>query len=147
MASPEFAATIFNKVFCADITRLRSMEDMWKSRKPPKALDHATVAKEAEVVDACVVKSDQKVWGLAENYLVFADSLRRLAIRMLELKAGVMNGEAPPILMFDKDDEDTLDFVAASANLRSLVFGIDIKSKFDIKRRYLQVQTRVTSAD
>lgn len=41
---------------------------------------------------------------------------------------------APAVLTFDKDDEDTLDFVAASANLRSLVFGIEPRSKFDIKR-------------
>lgn len=136
MTSPDFAATIFNKVFCADITRLRSMEDMWKSRKPPEALDHAAIVKGAEGVGSCVVKNDQKVWGLEENYVVFADSLKRLATRMVGLKAGATNGEVPPILTFDKDDEDTLDFVAASANLRSLVFGIDIKSKFDIKRKY-----------
>ena len=39
-----------------------------------------------------------------------------------------------PVLVFDKDDEDTLDFVAASANLRSIIFGIESKSKFDIKQ-------------
>ena len=38
------------------------------------------------------------------------------------------------MLTFDKDDEDTLDFVAASANLRSTIFGIESKSKFDIKQ-------------
>jgi ubiquitin-like 1-activating enzyme E1 B len=63
---------------------------------------------------------------------------------MLELKAGVKDGEAAaPILAFDKDDEDTLDFVTASANLRSLIFGIDIKSKFDIKRKYRGISTSV----
>lgn len=55
---------------------------------------------------------------------------------MLKLKASAKEDEATPILTFDKDDEDTLDFVAASANLRSLIFGIDLKSKFDIKRKY-----------
>ncbi len=40
-----------------------------------------------------------------------------------------------PLLHFDKDDEDILDFVAASANLRSHVFGIETRSKFDIKRK------------
>lgn len=39
-----------------------------------------------------------------------------------------------PILVFDKDDVDTLDFVTACANLRATVFGIDPKSKFDTKR-------------
>lgn len=41
-----------------------------------------------------------------------------------------------PILVFDKDDVDTLDFVAASANLRATIFGIEPQSKFDIKREY-----------
>ena|ERR1700716_1033429 len=41
---------------------------------------------------------------------------------------------AEPIITFDKDDQDTLDFVAASANLRSIIFGIESKSRFDIKQ-------------
>lgn len=47
----------------------------------------------------------------------------------------VANGDsAQPVITFDKDDEDTLDFVTASANLRSIVFGIESKSRFDIKQ-------------
>ena len=38
------------------------------------------------------------------------------------------------MLTFDKDDDDTLDFVAASSNLRSIIFGIEPRSKFDIKQ-------------
>ena len=44
----------------------------------------------------------------------------------------------PAVLTFDKDDEDTLDFVAATANMRAIIFGIEPRSKFDIKRGYLQ---------
>lgn len=73
MDSPDFAATVFGKVFAADIDRLRSMEDMWKSRKPPEALNHVEVAEEAKKIDKSVAKNDQKVWTLAENYVVFAD--------------------------------------------------------------------------
>jgi ubiquitin-like 1-activating enzyme E1 B len=40
-------------------------------------------------------------------------------------------------LSFDKDDDDMLDFVAASANLRSSIFGIGAKSKFEIKRKLM----------
>ena len=43
-------------------------------------------------------------------------------------------GDTHPILDFDKDDVDTLDFVAATANLRARIFEIDPKSKFDTKR-------------
>jgi len=51
------------------------------------------------------------------------------------MKSSKSNGNsAEPTITFDKDDEDTLDFVTASANLRSLVFGIETKSRFDIKQ-------------
>lgn len=43
-------------------------------------------------------------------------------------------GATEPMISFDKDDEDTLDFVTASANIRSTIFGIETKSKFDIKQ-------------
>lgn len=36
-------------------------------------------------------------------------------------------------ITFDKDDDDTLDFVAASANIRSHIFNITTNSKFQIK--------------
>jgi ubiquitin-like 1-activating enzyme E1 B len=53
---------------------------------------------------------------------------------MAEMKASSKRDAAEPTITFDKDDEDTLDFVTASANLRSIVFGIETKSRFDIKQ-------------
>ncbi|TGZ82414.1 putative ubiquitin-like activating enzyme [Ascodesmis nigricans] len=134
MDSPDFAEAVFSKVFTRDINRLRSMEDMWKSRKKPEPLDYGKVLEESKSIDASISRNDQSKWSLAENFTVFADSLKRLATRMLELKATMKEGDTPPILSFDKDNEDTLDFVAASANLRSSIFDIEIKSKFDIKQ-------------
>ena len=61
-------------------------------------------------------------------------SLRRLSTRLQKSQAQSGADTAAPVLIFDKDDEDTLDFVAASANLRSIVFGIESKSKFDTKQ-------------
>jgi hypothetical protein len=60
--------------------------------------------------------------------------LNRLSRRLQDLQADAKPG-SKPILTFDKDDVDTLDFVAASANLRSTIFGIEAKSKFEIKRK------------
>ena len=60
---------------------------------------------------------------------------------MQHLQARMTPGDPPPILTFDKDDVDTLDFVASSANLRSIVFGIEPKSKFDIKRTFRSGRT------
>lgn len=136
MGSEDFAGLVFDKVFKEDIERLRSMEDMWKTRKAPVALDHKTLLDQLKEVDSDIALQDQKQWTLIENFAVFLDSVRRLSNRIEETRANAKTGNNAPILTFDKDDVDTLDFVAASANLRSIVFGIDSRSKFDIKRAY-----------
>ncbi|KAF2088735.1 ThiF family protein [Saccharata proteae CBS 121410] len=134
MGSEDFPRLVFEKVFKEDIDRLLSMQEMWTNRRPPQPLDHQKVFQDSLGVGPAVTHQDQSVWTLAENYAVFADSLRRLSNRLEELKANADTGNAPPVLSFDKDDVDTLDFVAASANLRSIVFGIETRSKFDIKQ-------------
>ncbi|KAK5651209.1 hypothetical protein OQA88_12716 [Cercophora sp. LCS_1] len=131
VGTDEFAKMLFNKVFNTDIVRLRSMEDMWKTRKPPEPLDYDVLMETAAALDKdTVLKGAQKVWSLEENVTVFNDSLKRLSKRVLDTKAA----QEDAVITFDKDDEDTLDFVAASANIRSTLFGIDRKSKFDIKQ-------------
>ena len=134
MGSDEFPRMVFEKVFQSDIERLRSMEDMWKTRRPPESLDFTTISQQASDVPDGMAQKDQHVWSVAENFAVFIDSMKRLGGRLEELRANPKNGNATPILTFDKDDVDTLDFVAASANLRSIIFGIESRSKFDIKR-------------
>lgn len=73
MDTPEFAAAIFDKVFRADIDRLRSMEEMWKSRKPPTGLYYQDIQMEAGGIDPNTAMNDQKIWTLAENFVVFED--------------------------------------------------------------------------
>ncbi len=137
VGTERFAHMLFDKVFNTDIIRLRSMEDMWKYRKPPEPLDYATVlgqASDALAFRQDILRDGQKIWSLEENMVVFIDSLERLSKRILEMKT-VQAGTGPePIIEFDKDDDDTLDFVAASANIRSKLFGIEQKSRFDIKQ-------------
>jgi ubiquitin-like 1-activating enzyme E1 B len=137
MGSGDFPRLLFNKVFKEDVERLRSMEGMWKTKRAPEALDYDALLQESLGCDPAVAQKDQVTWSTAENFVVFVDSLRRLSTRLEELRARADVGDAAPILTFDKDDEDTLDFVTAAANLRSHIFGIETRSKFDIKRRYL----------
>ena len=155
IGSPEFAQQVFHKVFTDDINRLRSMEDMWKTRTPPEPLNFGNILADSEAIDISISSQDQQPWTLTENFVVFLDrylpylflhswltryliltvtSLRRLSERAMQQKRRTADGISPLILSFDKDDEDSLDFVAATANLRSLVFGIDPRSKFDIKQ-------------
>ena len=51
-------------------------------------------------------------------------STNRLASRL-------RNGE--DTISFDKDDDDTLDFVTAAANLRAAAYGIPGKSRWEVK--------------
>ena len=73
MGSEDFAPKVFEKVFKDDINRLRSMEDMWKTRNPPNALNFEELSKSADGIDAIVAQQDQKVWTEAENFVVFKD--------------------------------------------------------------------------
>lgn len=133
MGTSDFASKVFNKVFKDDIERLRTMEDMWKTRKPPQPLSFDELQEQSKPIESTVSSADQKVWSQAEDFVVFKDSLDRLSKRLKTLQ-DVSKSDIQPILVFDKDDVDTLDFVAASANLRSTIFGIEPRSKFDIKQ-------------
>jgi len=151
MGTESFPQLLFDKVFKDDVVRLRSMEDMWKTRRPPEPLDYSATAQlvSQDAVEN-ILKEGQRVWDLQENISVFKDryrtlvqflrttlttySLERLSKRMAEMKASGKGDTAEPTITFDKDDEDTLDFVTAGANLRSIVFGIETKSRFDIKQ-------------
>ncbi|KAK7422106.1 E1 ubiquitin-activating protein uba2 [Neonectria punicea] len=137
VGTPEFSQMLFDKVFNGDIERLRSVEDMWKSRRAPEPLKYETVlskATDAIAAKDVVLGDDQRTWSLEESLVAFNDSLDRLSKRILELKKNKRPEDPEPTITFDKDDVDTLDFVAASANIRSIIFGIDTKSRFDIKQ-------------
>lgn len=132
-----FPQMLFDKVFNKDIERLRSVEDMWKSRRPPEPLVYEAVmsqADETSVPKEQILSDDQKTWSLEESLVVFRDSLDRLSKRMLQLKQNKEASAPEPAIAFDKDDLDTLDFVTSSANIRSTIFGIERKSRFDIKQ-------------
>ncbi|RAL15739.1 E1 ubiquitin-activating protein ubaB [Aspergillus homomorphus CBS 101889] len=133
MGSDEFAKKVFDKVFTEDIERLRGMDDMWKNREPPEPLNYEKLNEESADVSTTVSSNDQKVWSTAEDFAVFKDSLDRLSKRLKTLQEATKS-DVKPILVFDKDDDDTLDFVTATANLRAKIFRIDPKSKFDTKQ-------------
>ncbi|KAH8601231.1 hypothetical protein B0O99DRAFT_251908 [Bisporella sp. PMI_857] len=137
MITESFPQLLFDKVYKYDIQRLLSMEEMWKTRKAPRPLDYASVLQDLGDLESRkekILREDQRLWTLHENTIVFKDSLERLSRRLQELKSASDADAVEPIITFDKDDDDTLDFVTASANLRSIVFGIETKSRFDIKQ-------------
>ncbi|WVQ93111.1 hypothetical protein IAU59_000175 [Kwoniella sp. CBS 9459] len=138
---------VFHKVFNEDINRLLAMEDMWKKegRVKPVPLVYESIMDES--FQAPPLRSaptapqphtngsvkeaekkglkDQRELSLKENLKLFIDSCKRLSARAIAY---------PNVqLAFDKDDDDTLDFVLATANLRATAYGIANKTRFQVK--------------
>lgn len=120
LGSPDFMDKLVAKVYVEDIKRLLSMDTMWEGRRPPTPLE---VPEYSGDKGGTLAQLDQQVWNNSESLCVLADSVKRLVARLPSEKE----------ISFDKDDEDTLDFVAAASNLRSHIFGLELKSKFAVK--------------
>lgn len=126
--SLKFTQELINKIFKIDIERLLLIDSLWKSRRKPVPLDineyEDDVSKLFQSKSNDVLVQDTKVWSIYENLYVLIKSCQCLQKR-------IGNGET--VIKFDKDDEDTLNFVSAASNIRSIIFHIEVKSKFDIK--------------
>ena len=142
---------IFNKVYKNDIERLLGMEAMWEHRPvKPVPLDFQDAVQgisplESRIADAThatgssasapafddseasiATLKDQRTLSLKDNVELFISSTAALAVRAA---ADLTNP-----LSFDKDDDDALDFVTASSNLRSIVYHIERKTRFQVKQ-------------
>lgn len=148
----EAAKLAFEKVFDSDISNLLSMTDMWRTRAPPVPLSfegikngtfiprggHANTITSKDMATPVNSQNgrgastsitgaglrDQKALTLQDNLELFILSTNRLAAR---LQAG------EETISFDKDDDDTLDFVTAASNLRSAAYNIDGKTRWEVK--------------
>ncbi|XP_054748219.2 SUMO-activating enzyme subunit 2-like isoform X2 [Lytechinus pictus] len=118
------AEKLFRKFFHEDIKYLLSMEKLWKKRRPPTPLDWNNLPDTEEVSnDKGNLLRDQRQWNIKDCVRVFDESLASLHIQSKD------RGE----LAWDKDDQAAMDFVACTANIRSHIFGIPMKTRFDIK--------------
>ncbi len=74
MGTESFPQLLFDKVFKDDVVRLRSMEEMWKTRRPPEPLEFKSTAQptSTEAVEKAL-RNGQRVWDTNENILVFRD--------------------------------------------------------------------------
>lgn len=126
-----FPYDLIRKVYKNDVEKSLRLESLWKSRQKPEPLEFDTQYSQelAKLLDnpesELLLTSDTKDWSTLENLYVLVKSTIALQKRLIL-------GES--LISFDKDDEDTLNFVSAAANLRSHVFHIENKTKFDIKQ-------------
>lgn len=120
---------LFNKFFYDDINYLLSMANLWKHRTAPRAIKYGETEIITEIGDVTHSTGglrDQKIWDMAECQKVFSDCINNLKQQSSKLKEG-------DHLVWDKDDHDAMDFVTCCSNIRSIVFSIPQKSRFDVK--------------
>ncbi|XP_059486864.1 SUMO-activating enzyme subunit 2 [Neocloeon triangulifer] len=118
---------LFQKLFNDDIQYLLSMSKLWEKRKAPVPLKWDDLPSEvagSSKEDTSRSLKDQIVWSIAQCGNAFAQSVEELRKRV---------ETSHEDLVWDKDDEECLNFVVACANIRSYIFGISCHSKFDIK--------------
>ena len=132
VGDPDFPARVIVKIFDDDVHKACRLELLWKNRRPPQPLRFNEAFRadlERMLLDTAndaLLRDDTRDWSVLETLYVFWRATQRLQNRITH------NNE--PDIAFDKDDEDTLNFVAAAANLRSHAFHIERKFKFDIKQ-------------
>lgn len=118
---------VFNKLFHDDINYLLSMENLWKTRTAPTPIKWSDAI--AAGVESGAGSRDQKIWTMRECAETLASSIASIKADFAALPDG-------DHLVWDKDDRHPMDFVAACANIRSYVFGIPLKSRFEVKCEY-----------
>ncbi|OZJ04144.1 hypothetical protein BZG36_02843 [Bifiguratus adelaidae] len=136
MHTPDYPRKVFEKVFCDDIERLLRASDVWKRRTPPKPLAYDPLLQ--ELADAQSSSNpghsvhglkDQRQLSLLDCFKLFLRSVEKLSARIKKMRD---EGNQAP-LEFDKDDDDAMDFVTATANIRAEIFSIPKKTRFDVK--------------
>ncbi|XP_014474119.1 PREDICTED: SUMO-activating enzyme subunit 2 [Dinoponera quadriceps] len=123
---------LFTKLFHDDIKYLLSMDNLWKKRRPPtplnwKELPDGVAGCSKDIMQAGL--KDQQRWSVSRCGAIFADSVKSLS-QALKTSQEKSPGNH---LIWDKDDQHAMDFVAACANIRAHIFGIAQKTRFDIK--------------
>ncbi|KAL6260008.1 hypothetical protein P5V15_009915 [Pogonomyrmex californicus] len=123
---------LFVKLFHDDIKYLLSMDNLWKKRRPPTPLNWRElpdgVAGCSKEINQPGLK-DQQRWSISKCGSIFTESMKNLSLALKASQAKSPDNH----LIWDKDDQHAMDFVAACANIRAYIFGIPQKSRFDIK--------------
>lgn len=114
---------IVSKLFIQDIEKLLLIENLWKTRAKPVALTPKQLQESEQLGDVNHLNLNE-IWDLETQIAKFTQITSKLMDRY--------NTESA--IDFDKDDQDTLEFVATAANIRAHIFHIPVKSVFDIKQ-------------
>ncbi|KAJ3128085.1 E1 ubiquitin-activating protein uba2 [Nowakowskiella sp. JEL0407] len=146
----EFLFAVFEKVFEADIKRLASTDALWKVHDPPTPIllselkvqlntnnsaEPSKKKRKGSNSQATTTQNGSTGNGLSRDHLTWTkeDSMKIFVESLKKLKDRYESGGEGNTIEFEKDDDEIMDFVAATANLRAECFGIEVLSRFKIK--------------
>ena len=119
------AKLIFTKLFHDDVKYLLTMDKLWSKRRPPTPLDYDNLPTDKKEASSGTIQ-DQIPWSVKECGDVLSSSIDKL--RTKYEASGFQDH-----LVWDKDDDAAMDFVAACANIRAFIYNIPQKTRFDVK--------------
>ncbi|PAA88603.1 hypothetical protein BOX15_Mlig032030g1, partial [Macrostomum lignano] len=121
---------LLKKLFADDIRYLLTMSVLWQRpgrRAPTPLTDEQLDGSGDAAPQSDGYQRDHAVWSAAQCCHVFRLAVDQLRRRYAE------RSSADDYLVFDKDDQAAMDFVASAANLRAYAFGITANSRFTVK--------------
>jgi len=125
---------LFKKIFLYDIEYLLSMDAIREKNiiEPldDSIIDHPRVEYSQE--------PDTKVLTLAQHFTMFLDSVENIRQKFKDSIGS---------LVWDKDNDDFMNFIVSSSNIRSEIFNIPYKSHFDIKSMAGNIVPAVATAN
>ena len=119
------AKLIFTKLFHDDVKYLLTMDKLWSKRRPPTPLDYDNLPTEKKEASSGTIQ-DQIPWSVKECGDVLTKSIEKL-------KNAYEASGFKDHLVWDKDDDAAMDFVASCANIRAYIYNIPQKTRFDVK--------------
>lgn len=154
----EYVENIFNFLFNSEIKALESMEEIWTTRKKPQPIEYVPeenkslkrkateeLSGEAKKYEKIKVGNSQKLLHAQsvtdeQNSVGIKEKFKTCSVNELidqfrgSIKSLLLNNpKTIGIATFSKDDETCIQFVAASANLRMINFGISNLSTWDVQ--------------
>uniref|UniRef100_A0A0K0EHP1 SUMO-activating enzyme subunit n=1 Tax=Strongyloides stercoralis TaxID=6248 RepID=A0A0K0EHP1_STRER len=137
---------IFNKIFYEGPSKLLEHSHLWEKRPMPKPLLWEMLID--DIQDSQLINEfdeenfDQhKLLTVKENVIVFIKCLKKLREMALEKE------KSGQYLYWDKDEQNSMNFVSACANIRAHVFGISQTKPFEIKSMAGKIITAIASTN
>lgn len=127
---------LMKKIFIDDIEYLLIMKDLFTNQARPIPLSESLINGEYAAYNH---EPDFKILDVPQYVSMLKDSIINIKIKLDQV--------TEKKLIWDKDDDDFMNFVVSCANLRSTIFKIPMESHFEIKSKAGNIIPAIATAN